>query len=312
MRHVLCTLLLLCAICLDTVVAQSRNQLVACYPFSGGATDGFGPNNGTVYGPTLVSDRLGNSNSAYFFDRTSYIDLPAGAFLNPTYTISAWVRPASLPSQSDAYTIFSFGDPNQTLTLANSPAYGGYVWNFFSYNSQPTIVTTQSVNANQWIHLTAVRASNQLVFYLNGEPIQTVTISPTTALTYTCPLKVIIGARPDKGSLIQFFHGTIDDIRFYRGVLSNAEVRAVYNATTCDTDFTLNPITAQPYRSLKNGNWSDSSVWSCNCVPTATDAVQVRHILTVPANYQANALRVYQDGAAKITYGIDGKLVFGQ
>ncbi|WP_460964374.1 LamG domain-containing protein [Spirosoma litoris] len=186
--------------------------------------------------------------------------------------------------------------------------YGGNVWNFFSYNTTGSIITTQSVSIGTWTHLTAIRADNALIFYINGERAQTVTINPNGPLTYTCPLRVCIGIRPTQGTLIQAFNGAIDDVRVYRGILSDAEVRVLYQATNCQTDFTLNPITAQPYVSLRNGSWNDPTVWSCGCIPTATDAVQVRHIITVPSAYQANALRVYVNGAAHLTYGLGGRL----
>ena len=44
------------------------NGLVAYYPFSGNVGDSSGNNyHGTTYNVTLVSDRFGNSNSAYKF-----------------------------------------------------------------------------------------------------------------------------------------------------------------------------------------------------------------------------------------------------
>lgn len=291
------------------IFGQSNNQLVACYTFSGNAQDGFGPNHGTVYGATLTNDRFGNPNSAYYFNRSSYIKLPAAPFTNPTYTLSAWVQLASYPYVQDAYTIFSFSEPNQCLTLTNQPVYGGNVWNFFSYDTPGSIITTQQVSINTWTHLTAIRSDTALILYINGERAQTISISPTSSLTYTCPLMAYIGIRPTQNTIIQAFHGSIDDVRVYRGVLSDAEVRVLYQATNCQTDFTLYPITAQPYVSLKNGNWNDPTIWSCGCIPTASDAVQVRHIVTVPSAYQANALRVYVNGAAKLSYGLGGKLV---
>lgn len=53
--------------------------------------------------------------------------------------------------------------------------------------------------------------------------------------------------------------------------------------------------------SIKAGNWNDPTVWSCNRVPVAGDAVDIRHTVTVPAN----ALVLGQ----KIQYSAGGKLV---
>jgi len=71
--------------------------LVAYYPFSGNANDFSGNNyNGTIYGPTLCSDRFGNLSSAYSFDGVNdYIDLTSHIqsfnFQQPA-TISFWLN----------------------------------------------------------------------------------------------------------------------------------------------------------------------------------------------------------------------------
>ncbi len=45
------------------------DSLVAYYPFSGNANDMSGNgNDGVVHGSLLISDRFGNTSSAYFFD----------------------------------------------------------------------------------------------------------------------------------------------------------------------------------------------------------------------------------------------------
>jgi len=54
-------------------------------------------------------------------------------------------------------------------------------------------------------------------------------------------------------------------------------------------------IQAAPCASMytvKAGNWNDPTVWSCNRLPTATDAVEIRHAVTVPASITAIALKV--------------------
>ncbi len=45
-----------------------RNGLVACYPFTGNARDGFSYNDGIVYYAESTSDRFGRSASAYSFN----------------------------------------------------------------------------------------------------------------------------------------------------------------------------------------------------------------------------------------------------
>ena len=53
----------------STVLAGLNDGLVAPYPFSGNANDESGNgNHGTVFGATLATDRIGNTDSAYSFD----------------------------------------------------------------------------------------------------------------------------------------------------------------------------------------------------------------------------------------------------
>ena len=54
--------------------------------------------------------------------------------------------------------------------------------------------------------------------------------------------------------------------------------------------------------SLKNGAWNDVTVWSCNRLPTSTDVVQIKHIITVPANYAGSVLKVNFDSNRKLTF----------
>lgn len=63
-----------------------------------------------------------------------------------------------------------------------------------------------------------------------------------------------------------------------------------------------------PLVSLKAGDWTDPSVWSCNRVPTLTDPVHVRHVIQIPANAQAYARSVQLDLASQLTYGPNARL----
>lgn len=73
--------------------------LVAYYPFNGNANDASGNNiNAVTTNATLTTDRIGTSNSAYYFDgATSYIQLPYSNLYNfapqDSFSISVWVLP---------------------------------------------------------------------------------------------------------------------------------------------------------------------------------------------------------------------------
>jgi hypothetical protein len=53
------------------VSADLSSGLIAYYPFNGNANDESGNgHNGTIYGSTLTADRMGNPNSAFYFNGT--------------------------------------------------------------------------------------------------------------------------------------------------------------------------------------------------------------------------------------------------
>ncbi len=62
---------------------------------------------------------------------------------------------------------------------------------------------------------------------------------------------------------------------------------------------------------VKNGLWSDPTVWSCNRVPVSTDLVALNHAITIPDNFSGNALRIMYGSGAKLLYGLGGRLRLG-
>jgi predicted extracellular nuclease len=60
---------------------------------------------------------------------------------------------------------------------------------------------------------------------------------------------------------------------------------------------------------VKAGAWNDPTVWSCNRVPTATDNVTVKHSVTMPAGYLANAKKMLLDANGKLTYALTARLL---
>ncbi len=67
-------------------------------------------------------------------------------------------------------------------------------------------------------------------------------------------------------------------------------------------DFTMSGTYCPAMTTTKAGVWNDPTVWSCNRVPTNTDAVTIRHVIGVGGGVIGNAL--------KISYGSGGKLLF--
>ena len=62
---------------------------------------------------------------------------------------------------------------------------------------------------------------------------------------------------------------------------------------------------------IKAGSWNDTTVWSCGRVPTTTDVVQIKHIVTVPTNAVVFARQVGFDAGQRIVYSLNSQLKIG-
>lgn len=63
--------------------------------------------------------------------------------------------------------------------------------------------------------------------------------------------------------------------------------------------------------SLRNGNWDDSAVWSCNRIPTSNDLVEVRHVITLPNDVIGNARQIRYTNGGRIFQFFRAKLRLG-
>ena len=56
--------------------------------------------------------------------------------------------------------------------------------------------------------------------------------------------------------------------------------------------------------SVQNGNWNDPATWNCGRIPVFLDIVRVRHNVTLPDNFTANARQVNFESTARLQYGL--------
>lgn len=199
----------------------------ACYAFSTNTIDGIGQNNGVNNGAILTTDRANRDNHAYNFNGNSYISIPTVGLTNgESYTYSAWVNPANLPSFGQAYTLFGIG--GQTMLLVNSTFYNRIVWNYISYNTNSvstSLVTPSgfSISANQWTHFVAVKDGTTTKMYINGQLVATGVFSGITNYSGGG----FIGKRA--GVSNQNMYGKVDDVQIFNAALNDSQVLALYN-----------------------------------------------------------------------------------
>ena len=226
---------------------------------SGTATADSSGNNllGTLTnGPTWTTS--GKINDALSFTAASnqFIDLgaPSALRVSGSYTVSAWVRPASLPTSGNVYMIFSSADSGGSdqwdLMATNNWGGGGcataaaqFGLGFDSGGGYQCLASSGlTLNTGQWYHVAAVwdaSASMQYV-YVNGALAgrqSTGGNKPTGGAVSD----IAIGASGCCGN-IDNFNGVIDDVRYYKRALSDAEVAKLAMVAPAATE--CNPTSA--------------------------------------------------------------------
>ncbi|GEM_PF-4935876 len=214
----------------------TADTLVALYRFSGTAIDSSGNgHNGTLHGGTFVADRFGNPASALQFNGTSgYVSIPDAADLNfgksSNFSICFWAQGGS-NSAIGSYIVHKGTTANNVFTgyeiTYNYPAITGYVGTTYgeAYNNSGSIGTD-----GRWHFIVETfDRSGGISFYFDGIWNNSFTNnSPQTAmqgnLNNTAPL--LIGGN---GLTSTAFKGTLDDIRIYRGSLTQDEITKLYH-----------------------------------------------------------------------------------
>ena len=247
-----------------------NSQMLACYPFNGNTLDANGLYNVTVSGnPQLTQDRFGVANKAYLFNGTT--DYMASAVNNNlksnTWTVSAWVSTSLITSWTDATTYPIYRDIAYGLImgpLVSSPTNPSYSNGWYFGGSQ----STEGLMINKWVHLVGIYTPEYSKLFVNGKLINTSILD--TKDKYQSLNQIFIGANPNNK-----FSGKIDDIKIYRGVLTDSEATALYYSASCDNPC-LTVVVSQ-----KNGLWNDASTWNCNRIPTQNDTVHIMKNHTV-------------------------------
>ncbi|QQR78757.1 MAG: LamG domain-containing protein [Candidatus Moraniibacteriota bacterium] len=176
-------------------------------------------NNGTLTnGPTITEGKLGQALS---FDGTndtvsiSPTGLPTGS-----RTISVW---AKAPLLDGSYRgVIGYGNQNNGEAFAiqiNS----SNEWVITGWGA-PNAVSGGAVVLNQWTHIVGTYSGGNASIYVNG-----VLVGGPAAITSAPNLNYsAIGSRLDGGG--DYFPGQIDEVRIYNRVLSDTEVKALYNS----------------------------------------------------------------------------------
>ncbi len=235
-------------------------DLVGWWPLDGNANDMTGNNlNGIITGATPTTDRYGLANSAYSFDGVNdFIQIAHQNLLSipGSFTISAWVRPSSLPPPAlmvkgivskGSWGESHGGDHNYFLTLHNHSGWSSQTSFGVGYeNSNATnYILSSATNISvidNWILMVGVfdQSIQTLTIFLND--VQSGSFSMATGTPHTSTQPLLFGAfytNPASAQSSSFFHGSIDDVGLWSRALAREEIHDLY--AECRIGFTNQP-----------------------------------------------------------------------
>ncbi len=186
--------------------------------------------------PQLVTDRYGQAGMAYDFNNAAYVEVPYSADLNPTsFTLTLWVKRHGTNSNNYIFSLDRWNGFKFQLQSANYPFLTVHTASGYS-----DVDAGAAVPDETWTQIGASYTNGTMKFYVNGALVKTQAINGAL-VTLTDPVPLAIGNELPKDTYdlvnssssyafygANYFIGSIDDIRFYNTVLSDAEVQSIH------------------------------------------------------------------------------------
>lgn len=256
-----------------------QDSLIAHYTFDNNALDvTANANHGTLMGPVYGQDRFGNPGSAVVLDGVNdYILLQPNNKFKPQLpvTISSWVNISdtnpNLVFWNDWEIDLYHGVWLNIVNGIISAAYGD--GNAIGPQSRRSKRGTTVLQTQTWYHIAVViRGAGDMDIFVNGRNDCGTYSGSGGSLDYSnSPGRMAeIDPLASSGSTHDFFHGSIDEVRFYNRELLKEEIELLAESNFTDTvvhSICLGDnVTLSPPGGYNSYAWSPSSGLSCsNC-----------------------------------------------
>ena len=206
---------------------------VAYYQFENNVLDTMGTYNGTAYnGPTYVPGKVG-SYAIQFNGTNQYVSINRP--ISDSWSIAFWIKTTQTsPTGNQWYLgnglvdgeVGGITDDFGVSYLNNKVAFG-------VGNADTTIQSTSTINSGNWVHVACTRDSltGQMKVYINGT-LETTGTGPTG--TKNVPGTLHFG---NLQTNINYFSGSIDQVKIYKSVISAADIAALANESS--TNYTI-------------------------------------------------------------------------
>ncbi|HET8909356.1 MAG TPA: LamG-like jellyroll fold domain-containing protein [Ktedonobacterales bacterium] len=191
--------------------------------------------NGTIYGGATLGAAgaiSGDSNTAMTFNGSSgYVGVPDNASLDSTgdITIEVWAKPGALNGTTQ--TVLQKGDSSTAagpgwqyrISLASNNQWKGIL---FVGSAQFAVVDFYDTpSTSRWDYLVLVRSGSTLTFSVNGQVVNTTSITGATN-TSTGPLAIGRAG----GYSNYYFNGSVDEVAIYGTALTTGQIQSHYTA----------------------------------------------------------------------------------
>ena len=228
----------------NTVTYNAQSGLVAAYSFEEGTgtitADSSGNNNtGTLSsGVTWTTGRVGNAVSFNGTAGDITINDAPSLDLNGSFTISAWVNPATVSGTGTLLIKETTVGCGYFLQIAN-----GQIDSGFNNGSGciEHITTNANLAAGNWYFITVVldHTSNTYNTYLNGNLLSG---APETGVPVPNAQPLVLGRSGCSVCGFERLNGILDEVKIYNRALSAGEVQTLFNAAVGGPAITgLNP-----------------------------------------------------------------------
>ena len=233
----------------------STEYLIAQWLFNGDATDASGNGHdgelksghtnfydaGSPVLPVLTTDRFGNADQAYYFDKGANIEVPYSSQLNPKkeLSVSVWIKMESQDNNDyilslDRWIGYKLNIQSEdklyyTIRKQTDPD----TWEFVvDDDSNP-----YTVKENVWTHVVCSYGTLGVIkFFADGVKVREISDRGVTGDLMTVTKNLCIGQQlptadylvEEAGATDGFFKGSMDDMRLYNKALTDAEALSLY------------------------------------------------------------------------------------
>jgi hypothetical protein len=228
----------------DDSCATLPSSAVGWWPGEGDASDRFARSPGTPQ--RGVSWANGEVGQAFSFTAISQqaVEIPSSALVTSSFSVEAWVNPASQLGGSGQAFIFGQSYGRQLIVRNDGYNPNGLIvawavsnsrWPFYEVDS------TTDAPIGQWTHLVGTwdQTTLTLKLYINGALNQSAPLN-ITPWDSGCPCHIggVYDSSGDCSYIGQFFNGLIDEVTYYNQALSAADVSSLYIAGAAGKCFT--------------------------------------------------------------------------